>query len=30
MLRKVLVFIEGAVKNVFASLEECWHFQKEL
>jgi len=29
-LRKVSAFDEGAVKKVFASLEECWHSQKEL
>ena len=23
-------FDEGAVKKVFASVEECWHIQKEL
>jgi len=29
-LRKVSAFDEGAVKKVFASLEECRHSQKEL
>ena len=32
MLRNinVLAFVEKAVKKVLASLEMCWHFQKEL
>ena len=29
-LRKVLAIAEGAVKKVTASLEMCWHSQKEL
>ena len=25
----MLAFVEGAVKRVLASLEKCWHSQKE-